>query len=122
MWFVDSRATNHITSSLNNLSLHSPYNGVDKVFIGNGRRLPISNIDLSQLYTKTDPTSIISLPNVLHVPHMKKNLISVSQLTIDNNVIAKFHSNSCLVKDRGLGLVLLRGHTLSVGSSVWSCC
>jgi len=36
-WFVDSGATNHITSNLNNLSLHAPYNGVDKVSIGNGK-------------------------------------------------------------------------------------
>jgi len=97
-------ATNHITSSLNNLSLHSPYHGVDKVAIRNGTKLCISNVGLSQLYTQTKPTSIISLSNVLH---MKKNLITVSQLTRDNNVIAEFHSNSCLIKDKGTTLVLL---------------
>jgi len=32
--FVDSEATNHITSNLNNLSLHAPYTGGDKVSIG----------------------------------------------------------------------------------------
>jgi len=40
---------------------------------------------------------------------MKKNLISVSQLTRDNNVIAEFYSNSCLIKNKGTRSVLLRG-------------
>lgn len=63
-WFVDSGATNHITSNLNNLSLHAPYNGVDKMSVGNCKLLYISSIGLRQLYTQTNPTSIISLPNV----------------------------------------------------------
>ena len=41
---------------------------------------------------------------------MKKNLISVSQLTHDHNVGAEFHSDVCLIKDKASGLVLLRGH------------
>jgi len=45
-WVVDSGATNHITSNLSNLSLQSPYNGNDKVAVGNGKKLPISNICL----------------------------------------------------------------------------
>lgn len=44
--FVDSGATNHITSDLNNLSLHAPYSGGDKVSIGNGKQLFISNVSL----------------------------------------------------------------------------
>ena len=66
-WFVDFGATNHITSNLNNLSLHAPYNSVDKMSVGNGKLLYISNIGLRPLYTQTNPTSTISLPNVLHV-------------------------------------------------------
>lgn len=89
--------------------MHTSYHGVDKVAVGNGKKLSISNVGLNQLCTQTNPTSIVSLSNVLHVPHMKKNLISVSQLMRDNNVIAEFHSNSCLIKDKGTWLVLLRG-------------
>lgn len=59
------------------------------------------------MLTHTDPTSIISLPSVLHVPSMKKNLISVSLLINDHNVIAKFHSTFCLIKDKNSGQVLL---------------
>lgn len=108
-WCVDSGATNHITSSLNNLSLHSPYHGIDKVAIGNGKTLPISNVGISQMLTHTTPISILSLPNVLHVPNMTKNFISVSQLTNEKNVIAEFHSTFCLIKDKETGQVLFRG-------------
>ena len=50
-WFVDSGATNHITSNLNNLSLHTPYNGGDKVAIGNGKKLLITHVSTSHLCT-----------------------------------------------------------------------
>ena len=52
LWFVDFGATNHITSNLNNLSLHAPYNGGDKVAIGNGKTLPISHVGYNNLYTQ----------------------------------------------------------------------
>ena len=39
---------------------------------------------------------------------MKKSLLSVSQLTKDNNVVTEFNSTSCLIKDKDLGLVLLQ--------------
>jgi len=41
---------------------------------------------------------------------MKKNLISVSQLTRDNNVVTEFDSHSCIVKDKDSRQVLLQGH------------
>ena len=50
------------------------------------------------------------LPNVLHVPTMKKNLISVSQLTRDHDLVTKFNSSSCLIKDKNTGEVLLKGY------------
>ena len=108
-WFVDSGVTNHITSNVKNLSLHAPYNGNDKVSIGNGKQLSMSNVGLGHLSTQTTPVSTISLPNVLHVPTMKKNLISVSQLTRDHDLIDEFNSSSCLIKDKSTGEVLLKG-------------
>ena len=59
-WFVDSGITKHITSNLNNLSLHSPYTGGDKVAISNGKQLPITHIGTSYLETK--PSSNVVLP------------------------------------------------------------
>jgi len=41
---------------------------------------------------------------------MKKNLIHVSQLTHDHNVVVEFHSDVCFIKDKAFERVLLRGH------------
>ncbi|CAH9070962.1 unnamed protein product [Cuscuta epithymum] len=35
-WIFDSGATHHLTSDLDNLSLHAPYSGTDEVVVGNG--------------------------------------------------------------------------------------
>ena len=52
--------------------------------------------------------SYITLPNVLHIPNMQKNLISVSQLTKDHDLIVEFDSHSYVIKVKNTGQVLLR--------------
>jgi len=72
-WFVDSDVTNHITTSLHNLSLSSPYQGTDKVTVGDGKALPISHVGIGHLHTQSCPQSVLSLPNILHVPHEEES-------------------------------------------------
>ena len=108
-WFVDSGATNHIISNHNNLSFHSQYPGTEKVAVGNGKKLSIKHIGFSHLPTQTKPISTLSLPTVLHFPAMTKNLISVSEITKENKVVAEFYADSCLIKDKETGTVLLHG-------------
>lgn len=40
-WLLDSGATHHITSDLNNLALHQPYNGRNDVIVADGSPVPI---------------------------------------------------------------------------------
>lgn len=89
-WFADYGATNHITKDLKNLSLQSDYQGTDKVSIGNGQGLPISKLGSSIIST---PTSIFRLKNVLQVPDIATNLLSVHQFTKDNNCIFVFDAS-----------------------------
>ena len=49
------------------------------------------------------------LNNVLHVPRIAKNRLSISKLTHDNSAIAEFFDDCCLVKDKVPKKVLLRG-------------
>jgi GAG-pre-integrase domain len=49
------------------------------------------------------------LTKVLHVPSISKSLISIGQLTADNNIYVEFHANSCVVKDQTSHKVLLLG-------------
>lgn len=42
-WCTNTGATNHVISNLENLSIHSSYQGGDRVFVGNGTSLEIKN-------------------------------------------------------------------------------
>lgn len=96
-WILDSGATNHVTSDVNNLSSFYVYEGTDNLQIGNGEGLPISNIGFSSFKVSNHT---IHLHNILHVPNFSKNLISLSQLLLDNpHLIIEFTSCFCVFKD-----------------------
>ncbi|RVW52539.1 Retrovirus-related Pol polyprotein from transposon RE2 [Vitis vinifera] len=107
-WLLDSGASHHITSDLSNLSIHAPYNGSDDIMIDDGTGLPITHTGSLSLHTSN---AQFSLTNVLCVPGMKKNLISISKLCISNNVSITFLPSSFLVKDLRTGATLLKGKT-----------
>ncbi|KAL4290280.1 hypothetical protein GQ457_14G022540 [Hibiscus cannabinus] len=104
--FPDSGATAHLTPDLGKFHSSSPYIGSGKIIVANGMVVPISRIGNSSL--ATDSRSLF-LSNLLHVPCVNKNLLSVSQFTKDNNVYVEFFPNSCVVKDLGTQQVMLRG-------------
>ncbi|CAA7051267.1 unnamed protein product [Microthlaspi erraticum] len=107
-WVFDTGATHHITSDLANLSLHQPYNGGEEVLVGNGNSLPISHTGFASipLLAKT-----LSLNNVLCVPQITKNLISVYRLCNANKVSVEFFPAHFQVKDLNSGVPLLQGRT-----------
>ena len=49
------------------------------------------------------------LNHVLHVPNITKNLLSISQLLTDDNVIVEFVATFCFIKARTTGTLLLKG-------------
>lgn len=105
-WLLDSGASHHIASDFNNLSLHTPYNGSDNVMIGNGTGLPITHTGSVSIPSKNRN---ILLHNVLCVPDMKKNLISVNKLCKTNNVMVQLCPFDFQVKDLHTGTTLLKG-------------
>ena len=107
-WLLDSGASHHVTTDLNNLSLHSPYNGIDDVMIGDGTGLSITHTGSTTL---SSPQSTFTLSDVLWVLTMKKNLISISQFCITNNASVEFLLSSFFVKDLRLGVILFHGST-----------
>lgn len=50
-WLLDSGATHHLTSDLNNLALHQPYQGGDEVAIADGSGLQITHIGSASIHT-----------------------------------------------------------------------
>ncbi|KAL5820821.1 hypothetical protein ACOSQ3_022703 [Xanthoceras sorbifolium] len=99
-WYVDSGATNHITYDLGNMSIKSDYKGLDCLTVGNGAQIPIAHVGASVINSHTHPQVPLLLNNILHVPSITKNLLSISQFTNDNHVIVEFDSNFCCVKDK----------------------
>ena len=105
-WLIDSGATSHITNDISNINSPTPYTGEDKVYIGDGKGLSISHVGSSTFRT---PTTAFKLNNVLHVPHMKHNLLSAFQFLRDNYCSLTLDSDGSVVKDRSTGKMLLRG-------------
>jgi len=62
-----------------------------KVRIGNGTCMPIVYIGTTK-YTSSHTNTDFILRNLFHVPHITKNLLSVSQFAKDDNVYFEFFS------------------------------
>ncbi|PKU82366.1 Retrovirus-related Pol polyprotein from transposon TNT 1-94 [Dendrobium catenatum] len=107
-WILDSGASSHLTSDVSTLQNPTPYSGQDSVSIANGNNLPIQNsgqgiLPLPDSYRK------LKLRNILHVPSLSHNLLSIAKLTSDNNISVSFNANGFEFKDRRDNRTLLRG-------------
>jgi hypothetical protein len=67
----------------------TPYRGIDKISIVDGTNLPIAGIGVVRLNDTT-------LNDVLLVPKLSENLISVGQL-VENNCHVIFSSDGCVI-------------------------
>ena len=107
-WYMDSSATNHITTNLNNLTIKENYRGKEKLTIGNGQNLNIKQVGSTSfnLHTNSQP---LNLKNILHVLSITKNLLNISHFTNDNNVIFEFYVDCFYVKNKNSRKVLLHG-------------
>lgn len=114
-WIVDSGASHHITGNPNNFATSTPLNGQEHVFLGNGKGLPINSVGSTSFTSSLAPNTYLHLNNMLLVPQITRNLVSVSKFAKDNNVFFEFHPYVCLVKSQVDGSILLRGHLNSEG-------
>ncbi|KAG7543090.1 Ribonuclease H-like superfamily [Arabidopsis thaliana x Arabidopsis arenosa] len=107
-WILDSGATHHLTSDLSNLSMHQPYTGGEEVTIADGSGLQISQTGSALLPT---PSRSLALKDILYVPDVSKNLISVYRMCNTNKVSVEFFPAHFQVKDLSTGARLLQGRT-----------
>lgn len=96
-WILDSGATNHMIGCSNFFSYYSPCAGNKKIKIADGSLSAIAGIGS----IKISPSLTIS--NVLHVPNLSCNLLSISKLTCDHNCVAKFSHSHCEFQQVGSG-------------------
>lgn len=109
LWFPDSGASHHVTPDSTNLSDIQSMTGSEQVYMGNGQGLSINSIGSLQFTSPNTTHMPLTLHNLLHVPHITKNLMSVSKFAQDNCVFFEFHPYFCLVKSQDSSKVLLQG-------------
>ena len=105
-WLMDYGATSHITNDLSAIQSSVPYNGQDKVYIGDGQGMQIHHTGTTVLNTHA---AHFCFNNVLHVPAMKHNLLSTYQFLKDNHCQLTLDSDGSKIKDRISGKMLFKG-------------
>ncbi|KAL6348918.1 hypothetical protein AAG906_033574 [Vitis piasezkii] len=63
-WLLDSKVSYHVMSDLNNLSLHSSYQGSDDIMIGDRSALPITHISSTTIPTFSHTFTLQNVKNL----------------------------------------------------------
>ena len=101
-WLIDSGASRHMTNHKDQLSDYQQFNEKELVILGDGKKLEAfgkGNIKLQLVQGKTG-----LLKDVLYVPKLTCNLLSVGTAT-DQNLRVEFRQNKCYFKNSNGQLV-----------------
>jgi len=82
-WFPDTCANQHVTPNIAGMTHVDPYLGNNQLYVSDGKGLIISNTAHKILHTLK---RTFTLSNILHVPKIKKRLLSVQQFCCENCV------------------------------------
>ena len=99
-WIVDSGASDHMTGESTLFSSYSPCAGNQKIKIADGSFSAIAGKGSVVL------SPMLTLKNVLHVPNLSCNLISVSKLAQDINCQTNFFRSHCVFQDLNSGKMI----------------
>lgn len=101
-WYFDSGASNHMTGTSKGFFSLSPYHGSGQITTADGTNLPISGIGVVSVNNTR-------LEDVLLVPKLSTNLISVGQL-VENNCNVYFTPFGCVIQEQATGRIIGKGH------------
>lgn len=102
-WYLDTGASSHMTLDPSQLVQTEPYMGKGYVVVGNGASLPISHTGTLSSFPH------LKLFDVLVVPSLTKNLLSICKLTSDLPLSVTFSNDCFLVQNRITGKVVATG-------------
>ena len=80
-----------------------PYISSEQLLVGDGNGLQITYTRSAILDTFTHEPLLLN-----HVPHITKNLLSISKSLTNNNVVVEFVDNICYIKARNTWIILLK--------------
>lgn len=114
-YVVDSGTNFHMCNSKKHLINYTPYRRTREVRLGGSRALSAQGTGTARITFMCDgQPSVILLSEVLYVPRLRRNLISVSKLTddgfgvqVDRDSIVLTQGNSTVEAKRNNGLYLL---------------
>ncbi|MCO5548009.1 hypothetical protein L7F22_001465 [Adiantum nelumboides] len=112
IWYFDSGASRHITSRKDLFCSLDAAPAGKKVTCANNASYPIRGV--GKILITISDGSDLCLPDVLYVPGIKKNLLSVSSLA-KNGLWVIFEDDRCIVRDRENGYSLITTGTLENG-------
>lgn len=99
-WILDSGASDHMTGESTLFSSYSPCAGNQKIKIADGSFSAIAGKGSVVL------SPVLTLNDVLHVPNLSCNLMSVSKLTRDINCQTNFFRSHCVFQDLNSGKMI----------------
>lgn len=104
IWFIDSGASAHMT--VNGDWLNNKKVTPDKqITVANNERIPVAGLGSLSLSVQIGKKSqIVDIENVLHVPDLNTNLLSVSQTVKKGNVVI-FDINGCRITNKDNTLI-----------------
>jgi len=111
-WLIDSGCTNHMTHDKELFKDLKP-TGVTKVRIGHGGYIPAKGMGTITIETQSGTKAIF---DVLYVPDLDQNLLSVGQL-LEKGFKLYFEDKHCLIKEASghdLFKVKMRGKSFSL--------
>lgn len=97
VWILDSGATDHMTHISNKFKTYNPCPSNRKIVVADGTTTTVAGIGDVQV------TPNLILKNVLHVPRLSTNLVSVKKLAKDLAGSVIFDESCCNFQDRGSG-------------------
>ncbi|GKB89001.1 hypothetical protein Tco_0961273 [Tanacetum coccineum] len=108
-WYMDTGATSHMTTSPGTFSSYFKLSIPKHILVGNGNTIPIRGYGHMSLPSPYPP---LHLKNVLHAPHLIKNLISVRRLSTDNNLTIAFDPYGFFVYNFQTGIPIMRCNSI----------
>ena len=94
---IDSDATDHMTPKSQLFHIYTPSPSNKKIAVANGSLATIASF--GDIYI----TPTLFLKNVLHVPKLSANLVSIQKLTHDLKCHAIFFPSYCVFSGTGFG-------------------
>lgn len=106
-WCLNSSATHHLTNNIVNLQIREEFKSIDQLIMGNGQSLSITHVGYAFLsFRASNLSSIhislhikIAFKDVLLIPSITKNLLSIFKLTSDNLISVELSINVYFVQD-----------------------